>query len=86
MVRILTAANPMEAELSRGYLAGAGIAAEVRGAHLFFIRGAVPLAEDTLPSVWVPEHEEPSARRLLAHAAARARLKAVESAPPTSPE
>ncbi len=74
------AEHPMEAQLLCGYLAGAGIDAEVRGLHLFTLRGGLPLGEETLPSIWVPSEQATLARQLLRHAEIRGRLSSVQGA------
>lgn len=74
------AEHPMEAQLLCGYLAGAGIDAEVRGLHLFTLRGGLPLGEETLPSIWVPSEQADLARQLLRHAERRGRLSSVHGA------
>jgi len=55
MRKIFTANNPTEAELVRGILESAGIAAEVRGTDLWGARGEVPVTADTAPSVWIED-------------------------------
>lgn len=55
MRRIFTANNPTEAELVRGILESAGIAAEVRGTDLWMARGEVPVTADTAPAVWIED-------------------------------
>jgi hypothetical protein len=73
------AANPVEAEFIKSFLESAGIAAVVRGEHLFTLRGLVPVTEDTLPGVWVHEDEdETRALALLSQLEARSRLRSVE--------
>lgn len=67
MRKIFTAGNPTEAELVRGILEAAGIAAEVRGADLWMARGEVPLTPDTAPAVWIEDDARAEeARALLA--------------------
>jgi hypothetical protein len=55
MRKIFTANNPTEAELVRGILESAGIAAEVKGTDLWGARGEVPVGPDTDPTVWVED-------------------------------
>lgn len=81
LVCIFVAENPMEAEFVRGFLAGAGLEVELRGQHLFGIRGAIPLCEDTLPSLWVPHYQVAQAEEMLEKVEARAHLRPVEGDP-----
>jgi hypothetical protein len=55
MIKIFVARHPTEAHLVKGLLGTEGIVAEVQGEELYGARGAVPISEDTLPSVWVDE-------------------------------
>lgn len=78
MKRVHVAANPVEAQFIKSFLESAGIAAVVRGEHLFALRGAVPVTDDTLPGVWVREDEDESrALELLSRLEARSRLRSV---------
>jgi hypothetical protein len=81
MEKVCVAEHPMEAQLLCGYLAGAGIDAQVRGLHLFTLRGGLPLGEETLPSIWVPVEQADLARQLLRHAEMRGRLSSVQGSP-----
>ena len=53
MKKVFVAHDTLEAHFVRGLLDSKGIEAEVRGEELFGIRGGVPVAPDTSPSVWV---------------------------------
>ena len=53
MTKVFVAKHPTEAHMIAGMLATHGIHAEVRGEALFSVRGEVPVAGSTLPSVWV---------------------------------
>lgn len=55
MKKVYTAADPADAHLLKGLLEGENIPAEVRGEHLYAMRGHLPMTEDTCPSVWVLE-------------------------------
>ena len=57
MKRVHVASNPVEAQFLRAFLESAGIAASVRGEHLFGLRGGVPMTAETLPSVWVEDED-----------------------------
>ncbi len=54
MIKIYTAADPMQAHVLRGALEAVGIQAEVRRDSLFSTRGETPVTFDTLPEVWIP--------------------------------
>ncbi|MBZ0112440.1 MAG: DUF2007 domain-containing protein [Thermoanaerobaculia bacterium] len=78
MIRVFTGQDPFEAYFVKDYLIAAGIEANVRGEHLFAIRGGVPLTEDTLPSVWlVYEEDLPAAQSLISKLQARRHLRGV---------
>ncbi len=68
----------MEAEFVRGFLVGVGLEVELKGQHLFGIRGALPLSEDTLPSLWVPQYQVAQAEEMLKKVEARAHMRSVE--------
>ena len=53
MIKIYTAAHPVDAHLLRGALESAGIEAQVRGDFQFSLRGEAPVTTDTLPTVWI---------------------------------
>lgn len=53
MHKLYTADNPFEAHLLRGFLEAHGVTAHVQGDILFSMRGELPMAMDTLPTVWV---------------------------------
>ena len=79
MKRVYVATTPADAQFAKAFLESAGIAAIVRGEHLFALRGSVPMTDETLPSVWIEEDEDlERAQRLLGRLEARARLRAVE--------
>ena len=58
MVRLYSAADPLQAHVLRGALEAAGIAAEVRRDSLFSTRGETPVTVDTLPQVWIPDEAD----------------------------
>ena len=66
MIRVLTAANPAEAHLIRGFLEARGIRAVVQGESLWAMRGKLPVTTDTLPSVWVANEDAERAGTLIA--------------------
>jgi hypothetical protein len=51
--KVYIAKNPADAHLLKGLLEGENIEADVRGEFLYGVRGEVPIAQDTCPSVWV---------------------------------
>jgi len=55
MIKVYTAADPMQAHVLRGALEAVGIQAEVRRDTLFNTRGETPVTFDTLPEVWIPD-------------------------------
>lgn len=66
MQQVFVARNPAEAHLVKGMLESNGIRAEVRGEALWGTRGETPVAEDTLPTVWVfDDHQAREAARLV---------------------
>jgi hypothetical protein len=65
MKQVFVADNPVQAHMVKDFLEGQGIAAAVRGENLFFVRGGLPLTEETLPSVWVEEVDFEDALKLL---------------------
>jgi hypothetical protein len=80
MKRVHVASNPVDAQFVKAFLESAGIAAVVRGEHLFALRGSVPMTAETLPSVWIEDEEDLArAQRLLESLEKRARLRPVES-------
>ena len=80
MKRVYVATTPIDAQFVRTFLESVGIAATVRGEHLFTLRGLVPVTEDTLPAVWITEDEDyDRAVDLLEQREARSRLRAVEA-------
>jgi hypothetical protein len=67
VIKLYTAADPMQAHLLRGALEAVGIEAEVRRDTLFSTRGETPVTFDTLPEVWIPDDADLElARRLVA--------------------
>lgn len=76
--KVHVAGNPVEAQFLRSFLESAGIAATVRGEHLFGLRGGVPMTAETLPSVWVEDEDAERAEELLRRLEARSRLRPVE--------
>lgn len=81
MKRVHVASNPVEAQFLRAFLESAGIAAAVRGEHLFGLRGGVPMTAETLPSVWVDDEDAERATQLLQQLEARSRLRPVDEEP-----
>ena len=82
MRRVYVATTPIDAQFVKAFLESAGIAAVVRGEHLFALRGYVPMTEETLPSVWIEEDEDlERTQRLLDQLEARSRLRSVDSEP-----
>ena len=80
MKRVHVASDPVEAQFVKAFLESAGIAAVVRGEHLFALRGGLPMTAETLPSVWIEDEEDlEQAQRLLAQLEARARLRPVDA-------
>lgn len=65
MHKLYTADNPFEAHLLRGFLEAQGISVQVQGDILFSMRGELPMAADTLPSVWVLHASETARAELL---------------------
>ncbi len=53
MRRIYVATNPADAHLLKGALEAEGIAAFVQGDFLWNLRGEIPVAPETSPSVWI---------------------------------
>ncbi|MBU0991068.1 MAG: DUF2007 domain-containing protein [Proteobacteria bacterium] len=58
MKKIFTAKHPTEAHMVKGLLESFNIPCQIRGESLFFIRGEIPITEDTLPTVWVDDGVE----------------------------
>ena len=80
MKRVYVATTPVDAQFVKAFLESAGIAASVRGEHLFALRGSLPMNDETLPSVWIEDEEDlEQAHRLLAQLEARARLRPVDA-------
>ena len=66
MKKVYVADNPAQAHLVKGMLESHGIRAEVQGEALWGTRGETPVAEDTLPTVWVlDDRQEGDAVRLV---------------------
>ena len=79
MKRVHVASDPVDAQFVKAFLESAGIAAVVRGEHLFSLRGFVPMTAETLPSVWIEEEDDlPRAQRLLESLEKRSRLRSVD--------
>jgi hypothetical protein len=53
MLKIYTAQHPTEAHLLRSILASFGIESLVLGEALFCARGALPITDETAPTVWL---------------------------------
>ena len=80
MKRVYVATTPVDAQFVKAFLESAGIVANVRGEHLFALRGSVPMTDETLPSVWIEDDEDlDRAQRLLVQLEARARLRPVDA-------
>jgi hypothetical protein len=80
MRRVYVAMTPVDAQFVKAFLESAGIAAIVRGEHLFALRGSVPMTDETLPSVWLEDDEDfERAERLLLQLEARSRLRPVDA-------
>jgi cytochrome c556 len=78
MKRVYVATTPVDAQFVKAFLESAGIAASVRGEHLFALRGSVPMTDETLPSVWIEDEDDlEQAQKLLVQLEARARLRPV---------
>lgn len=58
MKKVYTATDPADAHLLKGLLEGEDIPAEVRGEHLYAMRGHLPMTRDTCPSVWILENAD----------------------------
>jgi len=79
MKRVYVASTPVDAQFVKAFLESDGIAAVVRGEHLFALRGSVPMTEETLPSVWIEDEEDLSrALALLERLERRAHLRPVD--------
>jgi hypothetical protein len=79
MKRVHVAENPVDAQFVKAFLESAGIAAVVRGEHLFALRGSVPMTAETLPSVWIEDEDDLArAQRLLEGLEKRSHLRAVD--------
>lgn len=83
MRRVYVAKTLVDAQFVKTFLESEGIAANVRGEHLFALWGSVRTTAETLPSVWIEEDEDlEEAQRLLVQIEARARLRPVEAEAP----
>ncbi|MDZ7638718.1 MAG: DUF2007 domain-containing protein [Bryobacterales bacterium] len=58
MRQVYEAFTPMEAHFLLGLLESNGVVSEVRGEALYGIRGGVPAATETLPTLWVLDDED----------------------------
>jgi hypothetical protein len=65
MIKLYTAAHPVDAHLLRGALESAGIEAQVRGDFQFSLRGEAPVTTDTLPTVWILDDAELDAAKAI---------------------
>jgi hypothetical protein len=77
MIKLYTAAHPVDAHLLRGALESAGIEAQVRGDFQFTLRGEAPMTTETLPTVWIPDDADLEA--------AAAIIRQFEQRPPRGP-
>src|ERR1044072_9464695 len=78
MKRVYVAPTPGDAQFVKAFLESAGIAASVRGEHLFALRGTVPMADETLPSVRIDDEDDlEQSPKLLVQLEARARFRPV---------
>lgn len=64
-LKIFTARDALEAHHVRGMLEAAGIPAAVMGETLSLARGELPMTQETLPSVWVHEHDQAPAMKIV---------------------
>ncbi|HVS01227.1 MAG TPA: DUF2007 domain-containing protein [Thermoanaerobaculia bacterium] len=79
MKQVYVAENPLDAKHVKAFLDSAGIATQVRGEHLWSLRGGLPMTSDTLPTVWITYDEDfERARRLVDRLQARARLRSLQ--------
>ena len=53
MKQVYIADDPTEAHLVKGILEQYGISCEIRGEALWIARGGLPLASETLPTIWI---------------------------------
>ncbi len=65
MQRVYVADHPVGAHVVKGFLEESGIPAVVQGDMLFWVRGEIPVTQDTAPSVWVDDDAADRARRLI---------------------
>ena len=66
MIKLYSAADPLQAHVLRGALESVGIRAEVRRDTLFSTRGETPVTFDTLPEVWIADDADMAlARRMV---------------------
>lgn len=63
--RAYIAADPVDAQMVRGFLEAQGIHAVVKGEFAWSARGETPVTDDTAPAVWVEEDRLGDARRLI---------------------
>ena len=81
MRRVYVAETPVDAQFVKAFLESAGIAATIRGEHLFALRGGVPMTAETLPSVWIEDEEDLArAQGLLERLEKRSHLRPVDRA------
>jgi hypothetical protein len=74
MIKLYSAADPLQAHVLRGALEAVGIRAQVRRDTLFGTRGETPVTFDTLPEVWIPADADIElARRVVGELEAPAR-------------
>ncbi|MBI5568425.1 MAG: DUF2007 domain-containing protein [Desulfomonile tiedjei] len=67
MRKVYVATNPADAHLLKGALEAEGISAVVQGDFLWNLRGEIPLAPETSPSVWIEnESDYDRAREIVA--------------------
>lgn len=67
MKKVYSARDEIDAHLARNLLDENGIEAIVQAQALSGILGAIPVSEETLPSIWVRDEDEPRALELLSH-------------------
>jgi len=58
MKKVYVAKNPADAHLLKALLEGEGIPSDVIGEFLYSCRGEVPIAPDSLPTVWVVDDSD----------------------------
>jgi len=57
MKQVYIAQDPPDAHLLAGILEQYGISCEIRGEELWGARGALPISQDTLPTIWIHDDD-----------------------------